>query len=345
MKFSVMELFQHPADKSPQEVIKDAVDQAVLAEELGFDEIWLAEHHFSAYGLVGSPLIMAAAIAQRTERIRIGTAVAVLPFYNPIRLAEECALVDQMSGGRLMLGVGRGYQPEEFRGFGIEPDSSRQRAAEVSDILNLAWTEDTFSYSGEYHNLEDMSVLPKPLQQPHPPVYHAAVSLSSFEAAGSKGQQILTSPNFTPVDVMAKQFKMYTDALEAAGFDPKDYDRPVMQKVYVGESEEEAHATARPHAEWYQALLASIVPGANGKPPKGYEQWARIAENMAKVSYDDIRRGSNFAGVENAIETVQKLVDVGVNKYIGWFSFGSMDRPNATASMRRFAAEVIPHFK
>src|ERR1700677_20791 len=122
MKFGVMELFQHPRGKSAGDVINDAIEMAVRAEELGFDSIWLAEHHFSTYGLVGSPLMMAAAIAQRTSRIRIGTAVLVLPLYNPVRLAEEIALVDQMSMGRLDVGIGRGYLPSEFRGFAVNPE-------------------------------------------------------------------------------------------------------------------------------------------------------------------------------------------------------------------------------
>src|SRR4051794_35449106 len=140
----------------------EALEDIKLADELGYDSVWLAEHHFSRYGLLGNPLVFGAAIAQMTQNIRIGTAVAVLPFHNPLRLAEDAATLDILSGGRFDLGVGRGYQPKEFNGFGIEADSSKQRYNEIVDMLKLAWTQESFSYAGEYYSCTDVSVSPTP---------------------------------------------------------------------------------------------------------------------------------------------------------------------------------------
>ena len=347
MKFGVMELFQHPQGKTAKEVIDDAIDLAVTAEELGFDSIWLAEHHFSAYGLVGSPLLVAAAIAQRTERIKIGTAVLVLPLYNPVRLAEEIALVDQMSGGRVQIGIGRGYLPEEFRGFALEQEHSREMADEAVEILIQAWTRDRVFFAGKHFSVDDVAVLPKPFQSPHPPVHHAAVSMSSFEKAGAAGVPILTSPNFTPVQTVRRQFAVYTAALAENGHDPAKFELPLMEQVYVGESEAEAFDTPRESAMWYQAMLGARVPGATGKAPKGYEQWDRIAENMKSISYEEIvEKGANFGTAERAVERITTLRDdAGINSYLGWFSFGGLSRDLTLASVERFAKDVMPAFR
>jgi alkanesulfonate monooxygenase SsuD/methylene tetrahydromethanopterin reductase-like flavin-dependent oxidoreductase (luciferase family) len=344
MKFGVMELFQHPRGKSARDVIHDAIEMAVQAEELGFDSIWLAEHHFSTYGLVGSPLMMAAAIAQRTSRIRIGTAVLVLPLYNPVRLAEEIALVDQMSMGRLDVGIGRGYLPSEFRGFAVNPEHTREIADEIVEILRQAWTRDAIDFEGAHHRIHDVAVLPKPFQQPHPPIHQAAVSMTSFEAAGASGSAILTSPNFTPIETVQKQFALYQSALRLAGYDPADYDLPLMQQVYVGSDRVQARTAPREAAMWYHAMLAARVPGADGEAPKGYEQWNRIAENMKSIRYEDIvDRGANFGSSEEVAAKIAELRDVtGVNHYLSWFTFGGLDKEVAAESMKRFADEVMP---
>lgn len=342
-----MELFQIPGTKSASEVLGDTIEMAVYAEDLGFDGVWLAEHHFSIYGIVGNPLLVAAAISQRTTTIEIGTAVAVLPFYDPIRLAEDAALVDVLSNGRLKLGVGRGYQPSEFKKFRVDQATSRSRADEVIDILHLAWTEEEFSYEGEHFHLENVSILPKPVTPGGPPIVRAAVSPSSFEAAGDAGQRILTSPNFTPLETTKEQFKVYADALTAAGHNPDEYDRPLMQQVYIGKNSRDAYETPKPYAEWYHQLLSTLVPGATEKAPASYEQWDKISRNMKTISYDDVyQQGANFRTASEAVAKIEQLRDeAGVNHYIGWFNIGGMDRDLVFESMERFAKDVMSAFQ
>ncbi|MBI3967612.1 MAG: LLM class flavin-dependent oxidoreductase, partial [Chloroflexi bacterium] len=135
---------------------------------MGFDQIWVAEHHFTRYGSVPSTLTFAAYVAARTKRIRIGTAVVLLPFWNPLLVAEEAAMVDILSDGRLDLGVGRGYQWHEYQRFNIPMEESRGRFTESLEIIKKAWTEKAFDYEGQYFQLNGVNVLPKPLQKPHP---------------------------------------------------------------------------------------------------------------------------------------------------------------------------------
>jgi alkanesulfonate monooxygenase SsuD/methylene tetrahydromethanopterin reductase-like flavin-dependent oxidoreductase (luciferase family) len=349
VKFGIMQLFQHntSVQTDPARAITEAIEQAVYAESLGFDSVWLAEHHFSPYGLIGSPLTAAAAIAARTERIRIGTAVLVLPFYNPIRLAEECALIDVLSGGRLDIGYGRGYQPREFRGFGIDPAESRQRTKEAVDVLKLAWTAERFSYDGEFNKLDDISVFPKPVQDPHPPLYQAATSIDSFRLAGEAGARILTSPNFTPLHVVKKQFDVYSTALEGAGHEIDDFRRPLMHQVYVASDDQDAFDTPRPYVEWNEALKKNLIPGADGEAPAvGYESWARIARNVKASTYEQrAAEGSMFATPDQIGERVSTLVnEIGVTELICWFNFGGMPDQVVRRSMRLFAEEIMPVF-
>ena len=170
MKFGTFHLFQKPPGWGDADVFSAELEQIEKAEELGFDAVWLAEHHFQWYGIATDLMVIAGWVAARTQRVRIGTAIVVLPFHNPVRLAEQTATIDLMSGGRLDFGVGRGYQAAEYAGFGLSMDESRASFNECMEVLLKAWTEETFSYDGQYTKVNDVTVLPKPVQKPHPPV-------------------------------------------------------------------------------------------------------------------------------------------------------------------------------
>lgn len=145
-----MFLLSYPENTSQRQVYRDAIEQIRAAEDLGFDAVWLAEHHFSHYGICGTILGLASHVAGITRRVRIGTAVVVLPFWNPLVVAEEAAMVDQLSDGRLDLGVGRGYQWNEYRGFNLAMDESRERFEESLEILKRAWTQDRLTFEGKH---------------------------------------------------------------------------------------------------------------------------------------------------------------------------------------------------
>jgi len=346
MKLSLIDTFQQPEGKSAKQVLEESFQLAQQAEALGCDGYWMAEHHFSNYGIMGSPLLFAAAVAQRTKTIKIGIGILVLPLYDPVRLAEECALADVLCDGRLQVGVGRGYQPAEFAGFRVDQGKSRALADEVQEILELAWTQEKFSYEGEFFKLSNLSILPRPIQQPHPPIYKAASSMESFQAAGEKGMRILTSPNITPLDTMRRQFETYEAALSAAGFDPKLYSKPVMQKVYIGTDADDAHETPREPALRFHRQLATHVLPPEGEKPKGYEVWDKISKNMAEITYEKIlEHGSIFATPDVAAEKLRELQGIGVDTFLAFPRFGGMPHDKLMASMERLALDVMPRLQ
>jgi alkanesulfonate monooxygenase SsuD/methylene tetrahydromethanopterin reductase-like flavin-dependent oxidoreductase (luciferase family) len=177
MKFSAFLLFHRP-DQTRS--IKDVYDYnlrvAALLEELDFDGLWVSEHHFRDYGTVPNIFTMLAYLAGRTERIRLGSGVVVLPLHDPVHVAEEAAMVDLLSGGRLDLGVGRGYQSIEFDGFGRDLSEARERFDEALDTITGLWANETYQHEGRFYRTGEVNLLPRPVQQPHPPLYVAAVS-------------------------------------------------------------------------------------------------------------------------------------------------------------------------
>ena len=169
MKFGIMNLFPSAGEAEDHQVLHDTLEEIRIADQLGFDSVWLAEHHFSRYGILGNPLQFGAAIAAGTDRIMIGTAVMVVPFHDPIRLAEEGAALDVISKGRFQMGVGRGYQPREFKGFGVDPAESRERYDEAMEIVQRAWTQEGWSFRGRHFSYEDLTTYPRPYQDGGPP--------------------------------------------------------------------------------------------------------------------------------------------------------------------------------
>src|ERR671926_42738 len=168
MKLGVLQFFSWPERRVPLEtVFARALDRS------GYDAVWLAEHHFSSFSVCPSVHLMGTMAAARTKRLRIGTGVSLAPFYHPLRLAEEVALLDVLSGRRVNWGAGRGFARVEFENFGVNPDESASRFREAVDIVLRAWTEERLSFAGQHFRFDDVEVLPKPLQQPHPPVWVA----------------------------------------------------------------------------------------------------------------------------------------------------------------------------
>jgi len=184
MKFGQFFLLEKYPGRSASEVYRDSLEQVQRADELGYHTAWLAEHRFSPYGILPDCIVFGAAIAATTERIRIGQAVMVLPFHHPINLAEQIAMLDVMSNGRVDLGVGRGYQAQEYRAFDMDMDESRARFEECLEIMKGLWTTDNFSYHGKFFNVVNATLEPKPVQKPYPRIHMAVMRTpSSFEFA------------------------------------------------------------------------------------------------------------------------------------------------------------------
>ena len=193
MEFGIFNLMgSRSPEKQTAEVFAEVAEQTRLADELGYAIAWFAEHHFSNYCLCASPLMIIAHCASITKKIRLGTAVVVLPLYNPARLAAEIATADALSNGRLMLGVGAGYQPYEFERFGVDIKNNLEMTEEFCDILDRAFSEDFFSYNGKHYQIPKTHIPARPVQKPLP-IYVAGHTEAMFRSAARHGYRVLSS--------------------------------------------------------------------------------------------------------------------------------------------------------
>src|ERR1700751_5737177 len=195
MRFGFFDQLPCASGYSDRQRFRDILGQIELGDTLGFDTAWLGELRFSrAFSILADPLMVLAAAAQRTSRIRLGTAVTLLPLHNPVKIAEEAAIADILSGGRLELGVGRGTAPLHYAGYGIAQEESRERFDEALDFIIGAWSNERFTHHGKYFHAEALSVIPRPVQKPHPPVRIAANSPDTFPFAARRQLPIFATP-------------------------------------------------------------------------------------------------------------------------------------------------------
>jgi natural product biosynthesis luciferase-like monooxygenase protein len=350
MRFGLMQLVSGVGGRTPAEVYGDNLELVVLADELGFDCAWVAEHHFSDYGLVPNTLQYLAAAASRTTRIRLGAAVVVTTLHNPIRVAEEIGFLDQLSGGRIEVGVGRGYQPREFEAFGRSMEDSRAIFDDSIAFLRRAWSADgPFDWDGPSAQGRGIEIVPQPVQRPHPPLWLACVSQGTFEKAGQGGWQIMTSPNFTPVKVVRDNFEVYTKALADAGHTPSAFEFPIMQMVYAGADEQSAYDEPQEPCMGYFQKLSSLLPTeVRAGGGDSYEQFRKTQRKLTDLRYDYLFENSSvlFGSPGRLIDRIRHLQEeIGLTYLVGLFNFGTLDQEKARASMRRFATEVMPAFR
>jgi alkanesulfonate monooxygenase SsuD/methylene tetrahydromethanopterin reductase-like flavin-dependent oxidoreductase (luciferase family) len=262
MKFAVLQFFSWPERRVElATVYARALDRIEIMDRAGYDAVWLAEHHFSGFSVCPSVHMVGTLAAARTRRLRIGTGVSLAPFYHPLRLAEEVALLDLLSGGRVNWGAGRGFARVEFEAFGVPPEESAARFRETVEIVLRAWTDERLSFSGEHFRFDGIEVLPKPMQRPHPPVWLAASSDSAIDWAAGRGFSILMDPHSSGAEIGRKR-RRYAERLAAAGFSEAGRDIPVARLVALGRNAEAAAAVARSGAEW----MVNSYLGAQHRP-------------------------------------------------------------------------------
>ena len=206
MEFGIFNLMgAREADKPSAQVFGEVAEQTKLADDLGYSIAWFAEHHFSNYCLCASPLMMVAHCASLTRKIRLGTAVVVVPLYNPARLLAEIGTADSLSNGRLVLGIGAGYQPYEFERFGVDLKQNLEMTNEFCDILDLAFSRDFFSYDGKHYKMPETHIPARAVQKPLP-IYVAGHTQAMFRAAARHGYRVLTSGRVGGVKLLAEQY-------------------------------------------------------------------------------------------------------------------------------------------
>lgn len=346
MKFGLFYLFSDFGDIPQDRLFNEVLEEIEYGEELGFDSVWLPEHHFAIYGMLGNPMTFAAAISQRTRTMKIGTAIMVLSFQHPLRVAEDAALVDALSGGRLLLGLGRGYQPPEFHGFGVPQENSRDMFLESFEILTRALSGEKFTYDGKFWKIEEPTeIFPKPIQKPHPPFYFAAISPSTYEIAAQKGVSLLRSPQFSDLGTVAEAYSGYRAKMREYGHDPDLLDQPLSVRTFVAPTEEEARAETK-HVVWFYHLLSTLLPGAPGRPlpASGYENYPRDPSVLAQVTADDVwERGTCFGTPDRVTELMKRYMrETGTTSFMTQMRIGGLEHEKVMRSMELFAKHVMP---
>ena len=340
MRFGAFFLAGSPAHEEPSVVFKRVMQFAQDAEECGLDSVWLAEHHFSNYGYIPNPLLMATHVAGETSRIRIGTAVLVLPFWNPLRVAEDIALTDHLTGGRLEVGVARGYQPFEYRRFGVDQADARESTDEALVILLKALTEDTFSYDGRHHQIPETTLFPTPIQRPHPPIWLGAHTKESFEIAARLGLRAFTTNSGRPITEMQIGYANYLEARAQYPGAPPDFG--VQLQVCVAETDEEARAQM-PHFRTQLRQVSSLRAGREHVVSGVTE----VVPFEGEPDVDEMFENRTLSGTpDRVIAALQRYRDACPLTLLNCtFHAGGMDPEFARRSMRLFAEEVMPRFR
>ncbi|MBW2426561.1 MAG: LLM class flavin-dependent oxidoreductase [Deltaproteobacteria bacterium] len=250
MKVGVLQFFGWRDRSMPlEDVYERALARIEIMDRTGYDAVWLAEHHFTGYSVCPSVHVMAAHVAARTRNLRIGTGVTLASFYHPLQIAEEVALLDHLTGGRINWGAGRGFDPREFSIFDIPVEESADRFREAVEIVLAAWTNEKLDFEGRFHRYQDVEVLPKPKQRPHPPTWVAAASLGAIDWAASKGLSILMDPH-SPHREIRNKLEHYAKELERAGHALAGREIPMGRLVAVAKTDTEAEEIARRGAQW-----------------------------------------------------------------------------------------------
>jgi len=353
MKFGWLTLALSPAPDEDAVRIAQQIDQVCAAEALGFSDVWLTEHYFTGESVYNDALLFASALTMRTSRIRIGFAVLQMPFHHPIRLAVQLALLDNLSNGRIDVGIGKGtvYNEYEFIGHGLRSDDSRERMAEALEILERAWRETPLVYQGKYFNLRVPELRPRPVQQPGPPLWRSVISPGSFTECGRLGIPILTAR--LPLERIKERWALYKSGLAEGNHDAATQQRLLAQaalwrNVYVAESD------ARAEDEISMLLLRTRTHMMHVRheynpvdfviDPVMLNPWTNPAVGDAEALAFVLATGSLFGSPARVREQVAALRDAGVRHLLCQTGFGDMSHEPNLLSMRRFGEQVMPAF-
>jgi alkanesulfonate monooxygenase SsuD/methylene tetrahydromethanopterin reductase-like flavin-dependent oxidoreductase (luciferase family) len=273
VKLGLFYILQQPPGKSAVQVYEDNLEQFRVADEVGFDEIFLGEHRISEYGTLPNPMVLAAAAARVTKRIRLGTAVIIPAFTHPVRAAEEIAMVDVLSNGRFHLGVGRGYQAREFAAMGVDQNESMGRFLESTIMIERLLTEEHVSMQGQYWNLDDITVYPRPVQKRVPISVAVFKTQQTFDFAVEHGYGILAGNPYSVQAEIETTYKEYMLARRRAGAAETTEQAWGLASTFVDTDQERAERLLRQTSRNYMAQLAGhgSVMGKDGSIPKSYE--------------------------------------------------------------------------
>jgi alkanesulfonate monooxygenase SsuD/methylene tetrahydromethanopterin reductase-like flavin-dependent oxidoreductase (luciferase family) len=336
--------FLFPESATPEHdctVIHEALQEVELCDQLGFDTIWLAEHHFDGGCAYVDPMTFATAIAARTSRIKIGFAVAQMALHHPIRLAEQVALIDNLSRGRIIVGLGRGtaYNFYEYRGYGIAPHEAEARLLEAEEILAKVWTVRDYKHHGTYWQIELPELRPQVYQKPHPPLLRACSGLESTLEMARQGRPFLM--NIQSNEVTRQRFDLYRQTMAEAGYDDETIARTVdncwaWRNIVVADTEAEAEAIGVPAFRRMREHLNSARRRLNAPDEQ------RPMSSGAPAARDTVEHGLIYGSPATVCEQLAELQKMGMGGLILHFRLGPMPWEAAAHSLRLFAEQVAP---
>jgi alkanesulfonate monooxygenase SsuD/methylene tetrahydromethanopterin reductase-like flavin-dependent oxidoreductase (luciferase family) len=349
MEFGIFHEFHRPQGHSETQAFDEAFAQAAAAERYGFDAIWLAEIHFSpSRSVLAAPLVIAAALAARTERLKIGSAVHVLPLSNPLRTAEEAATVDHISHGRFEFGIGRSGFPTTYESFGVPYGESRDRMFEQLEIILKAWTEDRFSYQGKYFSYENVNVIPKPYQKPHPPVRVAVNSADTYALVGRMGWPIFVAVRLGSLTDLIEPLREYRAAWKEAGH-PGEGNVGLRLPVFVGRTRDEALSIPRDSTMgFYRYLGERLVDSASRVGTRAIEDRAARGARLGSLTYEDAQRDKLAYGTpEMVVDRLEQLREqLGISTVLAEMNCGQeIPNEHMLSSMRLFMEKVAPQLR
>jgi len=348
-EFGIFHEFTRRAGEGDAQAFAQSFDQVDAADRLGFDVLWLAELHFlPERSVAAAPLMIASAIATRTRRMRIGIAVQVLPLCHPLRLAEEVATLDHIAGGRLVFGIGRSGFPRTYEAYGVPYGESRERFAEVLEILKRAWSDERFAFEGSFHKFHNVMLVPKPLQKPHPPLRVAATSADTFPGIGAMGLPIFVAVRLGTLEELGPNIAAYREAWRAAGH-PGNGEVYLRVPVYVADTA--AAARAEPEQSimaLYRTLGRQMEETASRPGVRAIEQRAERGQALQTISYDDALRDKVIVGTPDAVaarlaDIAGKLGLAGVLAEIN--SGGLIPNDKVMRSLELMSRHVLPRFR
>ncbi len=338
MKFGLFFLPVLSEGQTPADKYASILAETRVADELGWDVAWFAEHHSDLYGgIVPSIAVLGAAVAMQTRRIRIGSAVTILPLHNSLQVAEEYAMLDVLSRGRVELGIGRGFMPHEFKAFGVDFATRQSVFRESLDVLLAAWTRDRFSYAGQHYSIDKMSLYPRPLQRPHPPIWMAAaLSQESFETAGALGFNLMINPYTRTREEVSRGLAWYKEAYQAAGHQVSKRRILVHSHLYVAPTEQQARDEPREALMRYLRQVDRAFLRSNARPQ----------EPLNPTSYESMYPEKVLFGTPDLVERqIREWEPLGVTDFCFMTQFGNLDPHKSLASLQLFSKEVMPRFE
>lgn len=346
--------------RTQEEAFQEAFNIAETAEEYGLDGVWLAERHFATHrrptdpmgagipSVVSVPLVWASAIAARTKNLRIGTGVSVLPLCHPIRLAEEAATVDQISQGRLDFGVGRSGFPRSYIGYGIPYDESRDRFQEYLEIITRAWKEDRLTYQGKYYSCENLCVMPRPFQKPHPPIRVAATTSDTFPNVGTMGHDLMCSLRGFDIPDVAKNLNAYRKAISESGH-PGAGNVYIRVPIYVAETDQDGIADPKEGTmRSFQRLADNVAQTANTTGQTLSEERRARYERLSGVTYEDLlEQRLAYGSPATVTKKLKNLInELGLDGVIMEPNVGGgLTEDMVLNSIRLYAEEVAPQLR